>query len=166
MLLIATPKSMEVLILDHRLCYIQQVLKLLPPNERSAENIQYLIYIMEKLFNIDLGYKFRLLAKGPYSRKLSSDLKRLGHGLKCRDELNYKVLREFIKELNHCDSNIRLILKVLATYVMLSKDVYPRPKDIIKEVSKICRLNDHEVHRILSKFRSYLVSHDRVEAWI
>ena len=164
MLLVATPKSMEVLILDHRLCYIQQVLELLPPNERSGENVQYLIYVMEKLFNINLGYKFRLLAKGPYSRKLFNDLKRLGQDIKCRDELNYKVLKEFIKDLNSCGLSMRIVLKVIATYVMFTKDVYPRPKDVIKEVSKICRLKDYEVQRILSRFRSYLIHYDRIEA--
>ncbi len=111
------------------------------------------MYLIQKLLGKDLGYRFRLLVKGPYSRKLMSDLRRLSSIKYCRDS-NDPIIRRFIREVMNAGLGFSKAIKVLAIHTMLSTDVYPKPKNVVKEVSRACGLDEGEVRKLILKFKT------------
>lgn len=98
---------------------------------------QKLIYIAQKLFGINFGYSFKWYVRGPYSRSLSRDLREPVEECKCSyiDEETIITVKSFIKDLERFNGGINYQLEIIASYLMLNEDVYPKPIDPIKELA-------------------------------
>lgn len=99
---------------------------------------QKVIYLAQTVFNINFGYKFIWHIKGPYSKALSRDLKAPEDYRVCRcseiDGNAFLKLKSLINELRGLNMDLSLSLEIIASYLMLSRDVYPRPEDPVKEL--------------------------------
>ncbi len=120
--------------------------------------LQKLVYIAQKLFNMNLGYKFSWYYYGPYSRGLALDAGKYGFGTSDVCELNLSDLGRFIEFMNDVKKlgNVSYWVELIASYVMLSTDVYPRPKDPIKElVSKKKHIKVNDVIKGIELLKKY-----------
>lgn len=99
---------------------------------------QKIVYLVQTIFNVNFGYKFIWHIRGPYSKALSRDLKAPEDYGVCRcsemDGNTVLKLKSFISELRGLNMDLSLSLEIIASYLMLSRDVYPRPEDPVKEL--------------------------------
>ncbi len=121
---------------------------------------QKVVYIAQTLFNINFGYRFIWHIRGPYSKALSKDLRAPeGYSMcRCPELDNNSVLRlkSLINELRGLNVDLSLSLEIIASYLMLSKDVYPRPEDPAKELLLRKPYIGHEnISAILNVFSKY-----------
>jgi hypothetical protein len=122
---------------------------------------QKIVYIAQTVFGIDFGYKFIWHIRGPYSKILSRDL-RVSVDPTCRcPELSSESLgklKSLINDLRSLDNDLSVSAEVLASYLMLSRDVYPRPEDPIKElISRKPYISYDDVQNILKIYSKYVV---------
>ncbi len=123
---------------------------------------QKIIYLAQSLFNIDFGYKFVWHIRGPYSKALSKDLRAYSSKTLCecndlsRDSIT-KIIT-LINELRSASKGLSHSVEVLASYVMLTRDVYPRSQDPYKDLtSKKPYITYEDVNEVLSIARKYVV---------
>jgi len=121
---------------------------------------QKIVYIAQTVFGIDFGYKFIWHIRGPYSKDLSRDL-RVSTDPTCRcPELNSESLsrlKSLINDLRSLGKDLRISMEVLASYLMLSRDVYPKPEDPIKELlSRKPYISCEDVQNVLKIYSKYV----------
>lgn len=95
---------------------------------------QKLIYIIQKLFGKNLGYSFMWYTRGPYSRSLAKDLRSCSEECECLSHQEELEIKDFLKKLQDTGIPLFRALEIVASYIMLREDVYPRPEDPIKEL--------------------------------
>ena len=113
-----------------------------------------LIYLVQEVLGVKLGYRFRWLARGPYSRALSTDLRTL-NPCTCSDPAAVELPRELSLKLSTLRVGLAKALTIAASYVMLKKDVYPPIGDVAGEVArrfKVPRAVVVEVAELLSQY--------------
>jgi hypothetical protein len=121
---------------------------------------QKIVYIAQTVFGIDFGYKFIWHIRGPYSKTLSRDL-RVSTDSTCRcPELSSESLsrlKSLVNDLRGLGKDLSISTEVLASYLMLSRDVYPRPEDPIKElISRKSYISYEDVQNILKIYSRYV----------
>ncbi len=122
---------------------------------------QKVVYLAQRLFNMNFGYEFIWHIRGPYSKALSRDLRAPEDYSTCRcPEIDGRAvarMKSLLNELRGLDMDLSLSLEILASYLMLSKDVYPRPEDPVKELlSRKPYVSQDDVDSVLSVSRKYL----------
>lgn len=98
--------------------------------------LQKLVYIAQKIFSIKLDYKFSWYHYGPYSRGLAIDAGRYGLEYQGKCDIDMVKLTKFVKFINEVNNfgDLNYWAELIASYVMLNNDVYPKPKDPVKEL--------------------------------
>lgn len=120
---------------------------------------QKIIYIAQSLLDIDFGYSFVWHIRGPYSKALSRDL-RMYNKLRCEcDEASRTSIARtisLINELRSTGKGLSHAVEVLASYLMLLKEVYPKPEDPLKElISRKPYITYEDVEGVLRVARKY-----------
>jgi len=150
----------------NRLCCVAKLLREL--NLRMDFNsfksrllAQKVVYVAQTLLNIDLGYKFIWHIRGPYSKALSRDLRMLDkvHDCSCVELGGGALLRlkSLLGELRGVSSDLSYTLEILASYLMLVNEVYPKPDDPLKElISRKPYVRYEDAVKVLSVMNKYL----------
>lgn len=120
---------------------------------------QKIVYIAQTLFNIDFNYRFIWHMRGPYSKALSRDLRTYSK-LLCEcdnmDRASIVKLTSLIDELRNTSKGLGHAAEVLASYLMLSKEVYPKPENPLKELtSRKPYITYEDVEEVLRIARKY-----------
>ncbi len=131
----------------------------------NHRDVHEVVYLAQRLLNFNLGYRFSWLASGPYSKALATELRE--HSSTCADSVTTigsggvrvaaRMLRSLITEAaTTAGLPPRKALNIIASYVMLAYDVYPKPADTVAEVLRVrrwaCRKVVEGVVAVLSKF--------------
>ncbi|MCS7108441.1 MAG: hypothetical protein RMH77_03360 [Sulfolobales archaeon] len=121
---------------------------------------QKIVYVAQTIFNINFGYKFIWHIRGPYSKTLSRDLRASEDRGGCRcQELDYSSvskLKSMLSELRGLNMDVGLSLEIIASYLMLSRDVFPKPEDPVKELlSRKPYINYENISTALNVFSKY-----------
>ena len=117
---------------------------------------QKLIYIIQKLFNKDLGYSFMWYTRGPYSRALAKDLRTCSEEGKCLSDEEIRSVKGFLNDLERTDIPLFRALEIAASYLMLKDDVYPKPTDPVKElVQRKPYISEEEVLKVINVIQNY-----------
>jgi DNA-directed RNA polymerase subunit F len=67
-------------------------------------------------------------------------------------------LKSLINDLRNLGNDLSVSAEILASYLMLSRDVYPRPEDPIKElISRKPYISYDDVQNILKIYSKYVV---------
>lgn len=125
--------------------------------------VQKVVYVAQTLFNINFGYRFIWHIRGPYSKALSKDLRTSETYSMCRcpelDSNSALRLKSLINELRNLNVDLSLSLEIIASYLMLSKDVYPKPEDPVKELLlRKPYISREDINAILNVFSRYLLN--------
>ncbi|MEM0453058.1 MAG: hypothetical protein QXO98_00160 [Sulfolobales archaeon] len=99
---------------------------------------QKIVYLAQTIFGINFGYRFIWHIRGPYSKSLSRDLRtpEVYDECSCLEVENSALLRlkSLLNELKGLNIDISLALEIIASYLMLLRDVFPKPEDPVKEL--------------------------------
>ncbi|MEM1982563.1 MAG: hypothetical protein QXD94_03065 [Sulfolobales archaeon] len=99
---------------------------------------QKIVYLAQTIFGINFGYRFIWHIRGPYSKSLSRDLRtpEVYDECSCLEVENNALLRlkSLLNELKGLNIDISLALEIIASYLMLLRDVFPKPEDPVKEL--------------------------------
>uniref|UniRef100_A0A7C5TIX6 Uncharacterized protein n=1 Tax=Ignisphaera aggregans TaxID=334771 RepID=A0A7C5TIX6_9CREN len=120
--------------------------------------VQKFVYLLQVVGGLDLGFKFEWLSMGPYSKGLQNYYQKISRVL--TNNLNRVELNAF--EQNALEAVKRLLfgvkdqiakldvktLEIVASLVMLCRDVYPKPLDPVEELIKRKKLFKEDVLRI------------------
>ena len=129
---------------------VNAVLKARPSTFKERLDAQKIIYIAQRLFNINLGYTFMWYSRGPYSKGLARDLRMCKYPVPCIDDKLLKDLKDLVEDLKRTNLPLHKALEIAASYVMLKYDVYPKPANIIEELIKRKKfLKKYEVLSVL-----------------
>ncbi len=129
--------------------------------------VQKFVYLLQVVGGLDLGFKFEWLSMGPYSKGLQNYYQRISKALASNLENNvveFSVLEwvalEAVKKLlfNVKEQMGRLdvkVLEIVASLIMLCRDVYPKPQDPVEELvlrKKLLREDVLKIWSVIDRF--------------
>ncbi|MCD6324467.1 MAG: hypothetical protein J7L55_05115 [Desulfurococcales archaeon] len=128
------------------------------PNDFSGRlAAQKLIYLIQKVLGINLGYSFMWFSRGPYSKALAKDLRGCEEGVKCLGDDELRKARELISRLRGSGVPLTKALEIAASYLMLRDEVFPKPEDPVKELlERKPFIKDEEVNAVLDVLSPFL----------
>ena len=133
-------------------------------NVRSFEDrvkLQKVVYIAQHL-GLNLGYKFVWHVHGPYSRELAARIpwiyRCLKAGVKGQVNVPVQLLRllEKLRKLSNENKgkNLSYWLELAASIIMLNKEVYPKPSDVVSEIIRLKNVARNDVELVMKLLES------------
>jgi len=148
--------------LKNRCCaktLIKEILNTTLKTFKERLEAQKLIYIAQELFGLDFSYSFKWYSRGPYSKTLAKDLRicDLPSIEGCVSPKELSMLKSFMKNLRDLDTPLYKSLEIVASYLMLKKEVFPKPKDPLEELRvRKPYLKENEIRRTIEILNTYL----------
>ncbi|RLG78375.1 MAG: hypothetical protein DRO10_02995 [Thermoprotei archaeon] len=143
-------------------CAVHIVRRFLNRDLQSLEDriaAQKLIYLVQKVAGLDLGYSFMWYSKGPYSRALAKDLRMEFRECECLTPHQEAIISSLMNLLRESALPLPKALEIAASYLMLKEDVYPKPSDPMRELlMRKPYLKENDVKLVINSLNSYLTS--------
>ncbi len=129
---------------------VKAVLGEMPTTFNGRVAAQKLIYLAQKALGFDLGYSFMWFSRGPYSKALAKDLRSCAEGVKCLSDEEIARVKDLVEKLKDTDVPLTKALEIVASYLMLREDVFPKPQDPLKElIERKPFIKPEEIEKVL-----------------
>ncbi len=138
---------------------IKEILKTSLKTFKERLEAQKLIYVAQEVFNVGFSYSFMWYSRGPYSKALARDLRvcDLPPIKECVSPAVLSMINSFVNDLRNLNTPLSKSLEIVASYLMLKKEVFPKPEDPVKELRiRKPYLKEGEIMEAIKVLNTYL----------